>query len=217
MLFKMYSFLIPKSKSGFYLTLVIGLGIFSGCQKNTDDHTPDGALRQFALFLSKGDEVSVYQSLSLQTHESLKKLSQEITQVEVLINQFPSKYRKWARQKALGTLSPTLEPRDLFFAIIKDKWKWIQTQDHQEISQGLNTKKVIKETGARATLSTRTGLTYDLIKEKGTWKLSSFEDTVAKYIQTLKENQDIMRENMKELKHRKRLNLPLPQIKSTQK
>ena len=142
---------------------------------------------------------------------------QEITQVEKLINRFPSKYRKWAQQKALGPLSSTLKTQELFFKIIQDKWKWIQTQDQQEISQGLNTKRVVKETAARATLSTRTGLTYDLVKEKGKWKLSSFEETVAKYIQTLEENKEIMRDNIKELKHRKRLNLPLPKLDKIKK
>jgi hypothetical protein len=76
---------------------------------------------------------------------------------------------------------------------------------------------VIKETAARITLSTRSGLTYELIKEKGVWKISSFEEMVAQYIQTLEENREIIRENIKEMKHRRKLNLPLPDLSPSKK
>ena len=130
--------------------------------------------------------------------------------VEGLLKQFPQKYRNWARQEALGTLSSKLNTQDLFFDLIANKWKWVQAQDPLEIMQGLNTKKVIKQTSKKITLSTRSGQTYTLTKEKGVWKIASFEGMISSYIQTLEDNKDVIQENLKELKHRKRLRLPLP-------
>jgi hypothetical protein len=101
----------------YFFTITIGLGLISACQENVDNHTPDGALRQFAVFLSKGDTLSFYQALSLKTHQSLDQLTKEITQVEVAINRFPSKYRVWAKKK--GSWSTFIRtkrkhPRPLF-------------------------------------------------------------------------------------------------------
>ena len=108
---------------------------------------------------------------------------------------------------------PTVsQEQQLFFKIVKKQWSRVKTQPAEEIYQGLAPKSFRADDDNLTSIHTRTQEKWTLKKEGSLWKIAVFEAPLEDYKEALEKSLEIMGENLKEIKHRISINLPLPKL-----
>ena len=185
------------------------------CSISKDTSTIEGALGALATSISSGDEALVYQALTQKSHEELASSLKLLKVIDRQLSNFPAKVQPWARKEAFGDMPdlPTVsQEQQLFFKIVHKQWSRVKTQPTEEIYQGLTPKSLREDDANGTSVHTRTQEKWTLKKEGSIWKIAVFDAPLEEYKKTLEKSLQVIDENLKEIKHRRSLNLPLPKL-----
>ena len=211
-----------RGNSALCLTLLSVVIILSvGCSENRDPHTPDGALRRFALILAEPGQPQLKTSLSASTFQTLRDILALTKRVESELQRFPTEAAQaWARGEALGeTLGRVAQLPDadaVLRHVMRERLTWVATQSADEVEQGLSALRTISGSlkEGQVTLLTRAGqkvpMRLEQLNGESRWMVSVFERPLLTYVKALEASLAKMDTNRAEWRRRMRLELELP-------
>lgn len=179
------------------------LGVY-GCEENLDPQTPEGALHALRDALMEKDVAAILEASSETTQSRLSQLHTRLVEQRTAIEEsYPEEHRSGARNAyPKGTLEAE-DSRVLFAVLIEPKLKELKTGPG--LKRGLSAQGSPTISDKRASLSTLGGETLEFVLgDDGHWRTTAFEQVLEQSLNQVKQNEQILAENLKVFEELKR-------------
>ncbi|MBU0554145.1 hypothetical protein KKF91_08450 [Myxococcota bacterium] len=192
----------PRPRRALAVALLLSFSLL-GCEENLDPATPDGAFHQVRDALMAGDLSAVLATTSQTTHDHLAALLTLLKEQRRAFDEdYPEDFKLQARLIYPSAALNATDSEALFAALVGPDLKALKPDEG--LHYGLSVAKQPVIEGDRATLTTRSGETLEMVLEEGRWKTTAFERAIEQDLRRARLNQQTLDHNLKIIAEMKR-------------
>ncbi len=176
--------------------LLLPLLLSLACEEERDPSQPEGTLHLLRDAVLDQDTTAILANCSATTHQTLAQLHTLLKEQRIAIEE---KYPKDQRELAYSAYPEgILEAEDsaaLFAALIQKSMSELSFDEGLKYGLTRLGRSIINE--SRATVSTHSGESIEMILEEGKWKSTVFERALEQNLNKVRLNQQTLEENLK--------------------